>query len=344
MEREVACFYPGLPTEDLLKTLIACFDAVAIVIPSGEAPSIPDTRGAWGDRNAAIFEAALAKMDFEGRPWEQAALRIASAVVGEHIVVPLVEQGLLHLVQIPESAQVQAMMMRVSAAIHADAFTSSVMRGLAAMALETQLLRGIGSMPGAVPVPTTDLPEVVHALGRILGAAGIPTTGDLVVADSETIGADLGGVPLDEILDYRREQTEVFRVYRRALRRCVREVSSLPESERDSALGDRSEEIRDLAAALRRAAEIAWKKPAGVGLGAAGSLWTAASGDLVGAAIAAAGLLLAAGAEPPLSSGPFSYILELPGSHSGGAQTATWRQGMAEQWKRALSQSTLGGA
>ncbi|MEK2489060.1 hypothetical protein WN990_05815 [Kitasatospora purpeofusca] len=128
--------------------------------------------------------------------------------------------------------------------------------------------------------------------------------------DLANIGVDLSPVPLDEILDYRREHGVHYRAYARELRTFVRELEEVGgPADRERLLRDRSESLADQAAALRRARR-AWGRPlASLALAGAGAAWTLHQADPVGAVVALSGA--AAGfARPAKERTPFTYLLE----------------------------------
>lgn len=148
----------------------------------------------------------------------------------------------------------------------------------------------------------------LHLVGD-LSAPGSTTTYTLH-RDLEDVGVDLSPVPLDEILDFRREHGGDYRSYARELRRFVRTLEGTDHpADRRRLLNDRSESLADQAAALRRARR-AWGRPlASLALAGAGAAWTLHQADPVGALVAISGA--AAGfARPAKQPTPFTYLLE----------------------------------
>ena len=92
--------------------------------------------------------------------------------------------------------------------------------------------------------PATDRPEVVEALTELLSLPTTPSTGHVVASDLETVGVDLGPVPIDEVLSFRKEYYKEHRLYARAVRRFARDLGPLSERERAKASEDRLAEIR----------------------------------------------------------------------------------------------------
>ena len=111
--------------------------------------------------------------------------------------------------------------------------------------------------------------------------------------DLEQVTLDLSTVPLDEVLDFRRQHGDTHRAYARDLRRFVRDTAMLTEPDRERLFLDRREELADAADEIRRLARRSWRRPlATFGLGIAGSAVTLAYGNPLGAGLTAAAALL----------------------------------------------------
>jgi hypothetical protein len=133
----------------------------------------------------------------------------------------------------------------------------------------------------------------------------------VVSLDGTTARLDVGNVPIDELLSFRKEHGKLYRRYALALREFVRDARLKDPEDRTAALRERRTEIRDLAVLVRSASRKAWKRGAAFCLGVAGAAWKAHHGDLLGALLAfGAG---AAGAEfkRPVDTG--TLLLHLRG-------------------------------
>jgi hypothetical protein len=162
------------------------------------------------------------------------------------------------------------------------------------LVLLSQILREPGRTLGFDLSPVTDMPQIVEALGEFLSLSQTPSSGHVVAFDLYVVGVDLGSVPIDEILDFRRENLEQHRKYARSVRLFVEHVSLLPAKARAFAFEQRQAELNDLASDLRKLSRGAWKRPASFALGMLGAAWTAAGKDLIAAALAATSVLLSA--------------------------------------------------
>jgi hypothetical protein len=127
------------------------------------------------------------------------------------------------------------------------------------LVLLAQILRPTGAKLGVELSPTTDQPKLVQALVELLSLPEHPAAGNVVAFDLNTVGVDLGAVPIDEVLDCRNQHRAQYRA-----------------------------EIDDLAGDLRRRSRKAWGQPASFALSIAGAAWTGISGDPLGALLAEA--------------------------------------------------------
>lgn len=182
------------------------------------------------------------------------------------------------------------------------------------LVLLAQILRPTGKQHGLDLQPATDMPEVHTAFRELLGLPAMPSAGHVVSFDLQTVGIDLGPVPLNEVLSFRAEHSEEYKEYAYDLRRFVREVGNLPHEDQQAALRDRQAQIKDRAAQLRKMARSAWKRPASFSLGLAGAVWTLVTGDVVGGLLAlGAGLAGATDVASPLVTGAYSYLFDAHG-------------------------------
>jgi len=156
-----------------------------------------------------------------------------------------------------------------------------------------QLLREPAEAAGYALQPTGTNPRTARALLDTLGMPAMPTAGNVVAVDLEQVTLDLAPVPLDEVLDFRRQHGAEHREYARDLRQFVRDVADLPSGDREQAILDRREALADHADRLRRLARTAWRRPlASFGLGIAGSAVSLASGNPLPAGLSAAAAIV----------------------------------------------------
>jgi hypothetical protein len=129
--------------------------------------------------------------------------------------------------------------------------------------------------------------------------------------DLAAVVPDLSIVPLDEILDFRREHGHHYRAYVRSLRQFFLNSTTLSDAEFEEATRIRSEEVAEALADLRRLSRISFGRPAaGFALALAGSVWTGVHGDPIGATLSA--LVAAAAVQTPkVPASDYSYFLRV---------------------------------
>ena len=179
-----------------------------------------------------------------------------------------------------------------------DGVSMPVHRAVRALVLGTlgQLLRGPGERLGYALQPIASNwagYSTVPGLLRLLDREPLPTAGQVVVSDLQQVSFDLSAVPLDEVLDFRRQHGGAYRAYARDLRAFVRSVSTSDPASREAAFADRREALSDAAADLNRHMRTAWRRPmASFSLGIGGSAVALAAGNPIPAGISfASGLL-----------------------------------------------------
>ena len=156
-----------------------------------------------------------------------------------------------------------------------------------------QLLRTPAEAAGYALQPASTQPRTARALMDTLNLAAMPTTGHVVAADLEQVTLDLAPVPLDEVLDFRRQHGDQHRAYARDLRQFVRDAAALSQDDPQQAYLDRREALADAADELRRLARTSWRRPlATFGLGIAGSAVNLTYGNPIGAGLTATAALL----------------------------------------------------
>ncbi|WP_058041268.1 hypothetical protein [Streptomyces roseifaciens] len=134
-------------------------------------------------------------------------------------------------------------------------------------------------------------------------------TGMIVDADLNEICPDLSDVPLDEVLDFRREHGKQFRSYAEGVRALVSTWQGLTDDQVTAELRERRARLKSEARDLLSVSQQAFLRNTGtVTLGLSGAVWTALhGGDLIGALLAAT----AAGAaitRPAPSVTAYSYL------------------------------------
>jgi hypothetical protein len=133
------------------------------------------------------------------------------------------------------------------------------------------------------------------AAQRFLELPAMPSRQDVIGFDLQTASIDLNAVPLDEVLDFRRQHQAQHRRYMLDLPRFLGEISTAEPADRQRLFDERQAELAEQAKSLWRLALGAFKKPtsaAGFALALTGAAWTLATGDPVTAGLGALGAAL----------------------------------------------------
>ncbi len=178
------------------------------------------------------------------------------------------------------------------------------------LVLLSQLARAAGRRQGLELHPLTTSELAVSGLISTLSLSGMPSAGHVVMLDLESVTLNLEAVPLNEVLDFRKEHGGAYRAYARDLRRTIAELSPLSAKDREQRLYDRRDELTDRAQELRQIARRAWRRPmVSAALGAVGAGWLAGGGILAG--IFALGSGLVGANRPEANVGAYSYVFEV---------------------------------
>jgi hypothetical protein len=139
-----------------------------------------------------------------------------------------------------------------------------------------------------------------------------PALVEVLSGDLASVGVDLSGLPLDDVLAFRDEHLAAYTKYMRDLRSVVRLVDTATDQvDRRRLMLDRQEELRDAADALRRSARRSGIKTSlGVGLGLVGAGLTFGAEAVVGAGIAAVAAAVGLIPDSPPDS-RYTYVFKL---------------------------------
>lgn len=166
---------------------------------------------------------------------------------------------------------------------------------LAYLMLLAQEAREAGKRHGFDLHPTTNGERSREAVRGFLELTPMPSREHVVSFDLATASIDLEDVPLDEVLDYRREFRDEHRDYMLNLRAFVHEVSLAEEGDRRRLLDQRQADLDEHAKTLVNRAVSNFRRPvnaASFSLGITGAAWALASYNVIGAGLTALGALL----------------------------------------------------
>jgi len=176
------------------------------------------------------------------------------------------------------------------------------------LVLLAQILRPYGAKINAELSPATDVPRLVGALSELLEIKPVPSAAAVITFDLNTVSANLGSVPIDEVLDFREQNLKAHRRYCSSIRKFAMELSNMPEKERKKSFELRQHELDEIAGDLRERSRKAWKKPASFGLTLAGAAITVAAGHPVAAALAVGAAALRYEKTKLTDAGAYSYL------------------------------------
>jgi hypothetical protein len=180
------------------------------------------------------------------------------------------------------------------------------------LVLLAQILRKAGPGIGLELSPATDRPQVQEALVELLRVPGPQAgAGSVVTVDLEVVGPDLESVPLDEVLAFRMEHGHEYQAYARRLREIVHTLAATPVDDHEQLLADRRDEIREAADTLRRGPLKLLASVGGIGLGIAGGIATAVTGDVLPGVLGAGSAASGIATMPQRATTPYSYLFAM---------------------------------
>ena len=321
--KEIAYYYPNPIWDqgDWVKNLILFFDGVALLVPDylKEKPRMIDPAIVAGLEQYNLLHILEPEKVVDATATEQLAGAMRE----------IIESGKLDSLK-ADSDFHELSMSRLgyfgNESLATELFKELKKRGLArdsedgksipmhakvrslVLVLLSQILRAYGPKIGAELSPVTDRPKVVSALAEMLAQKVIPSTGSVIAFDMATVSVDVGSVPIDEVLSFRKENLKAYRRYALSVRRFAQELSKMSDAEMKDAFDLRQAELDDLASDIRSKSRKAWKKPAALALSFTGAALSIALGHplAAGLSLSSAALGYAPGAKPEM--GAYSYL------------------------------------
>lgn len=321
---EIAFYYPNPMwySGDWVKSLILFFDGIGLLVPSymKDRPEIADPAIVAGLKEHGLLHVLEPETVVDATATEKLATAMTDIIASGALDALAKEgtefaelsysrlggygdHGLADMIHAELKKRGLARDTRDGVSIPMHPMVRSLV-----LVLLAQILRPHGDRLGIELSPATDRPEIVDALKELLSLPNSPSAGHVVAADLKVVGVDLGPVPIDEVLSFRREHLAQHKAYARAVRRFVRELSLLGEKDRAAAVAEREQELTQMAHELQSAASRAWKQPASFALSVAGAAWTFTTGDPIGAVLAAGAALVGYSAGSSIEVGAYSYL------------------------------------
>ena len=175
-----------------------------------------------------------------------------------------------------------------------------------------QLSRVAGAKRGMAVHPVTNHPNAIKDLIETLSRERMPSRDNVIKLDVEPVSFDLESVPLDDVLQFRAEHQDAHRAYMRDLRGFMAELAEIENpDQREAKLLERRQEAADAAHDIQRSTRRGLGKDlASWSLGIAGGVWSFASGDPMGLALTAAGLISGVIPSSPKRVSAYSYLFQ----------------------------------
>lgn len=335
MQPDFAFYYPGqrFQNVDWIKNLICFFDGIAMLIPE-DMPNYP---------NRYAEETMLALEDRELfrviRP-EEVVDQWATEALAEAFGKVIDSGRLDHLVKGGSGnagSPAFDTLAKAKLGLHSDhelaysIFQELRCRGLAydlggnvyiavdktvlvlILTLLAHILKPKGENLGITLSPATDKTDVVAALHEILEPESAPpTAGDVVSFDMDRVGINLNGIPMDEVLDFRKDNYSEHRDYILSVRKFARELSLMPPDERTARFEQRQEELKALSHDVKRRYSGSWKgRTFSFAIGVTGAAWNAFTGDPIAGAFTALAAVPALIPDQPTEIDVYSYLMSV---------------------------------
>ena len=322
-KREFAFYYPNpmWTYGNWIKNLVLFFDGIALLVPDymKERPEELDKTIVVGLKEQGLLEIIEPERAVDKSATEKLAMAMTD----------IITSGDLDELTKEETAFHELSMSRLGSygdpGLYDMIFDELKKRGLAkesednvsipmhpkvrllVLVLLSQILRPYGSTINANLSPTTDSGSLVRALSELLSLKIEPSRGSVVEFDLNTVTVDLGAVPFDEVLDFRKQNLNAHKRYMLSIRKFAMELSHMPEDEQKVAFEKRQAELSDLASDLRNRARKSWKKPASFALTLVGAALSALTNPIA-TVITIGGSLI--GYEKPRENdaGAYSYL------------------------------------
>jgi hypothetical protein len=322
--KEVAFYYPGPMWRDgdWIKNLLLFFDGIGLLLPTymGGFPERVDPALVSGLREHGLLHIVEPEMAVDAKATAELAKAVANLLASGRLDMmrdrwePFHEISMSRLGYLGDRVLFDGIVASLRARGLAGDSSDDVsipmhpqVRSLI-LVLLAQILRPKGAELGVELCPTTDRPELVDALCKLVATDQPVAESTVVSFDLGIVGVDLGPFPIDEVLDFRRQHAAAHGQYRRKIKLFAGELSRLPLVERQLRFEERQAELDELAADLRRNARTAWRVPATFALSLAGAAWSARQGDPIAAMLAAGAAALAGASAPEPDLGAYSFL------------------------------------
>ena len=302
-QRELAFYYPNPVwySPDWVKNLILFFDGIALLVPKymKQRPDEVDPAIVAGLKKHGLLEIIEPEKAVDKAATQKLATAMTNVIASGALDHLSEEKTAFHELSMSRLGyygdeglgnmifeELKKRKLAKDTADNVSIPMHPMVRSLV-LVLLSQILRPYGATINAELSPATDMPHLVDALSELLAIKSTPSNAAVVSFDLAIVGVNLGPIPIDEVLDFRKENLKAHQKYSRSVRKFAMELSLVPEKKRSSMFKDRQSELDEMAADLRNRARKAWKRPASFGLTLAGAAIAAAAGHPVAAILTA---------------------------------------------------------
>ena len=182
----------------------------------------------------------------------------------------------------------------------------------AILVLLAQMSRKAGAKRGMAVHPTSS-PQFGDRMVETLSGGPVADRTEVFKSDLTQVAVNLESIPLDDVIQFRREHCDAYQTYRRDLLGFMADWSdALDGPERTAMLAERAEKISDTSNNLQRTTKHAFGRLPSWSLGLVGGVWSVAQMDLAGTLISAIGTVLGVARDrrAKRTASVYSYLFE----------------------------------
>ena len=328
---DTAYYYPApywvLRDSDWIKSLLLFFDDIAILLPNymygrhtDADPTLAgplEERGLlrvlepneWVDEEvtnklAEVVVELLTNGAFDGLPQAVRLVPLSRSRMGYGADVDLAD---FLIDELQAQGLARPSENRVSVLLHPVVRTTILV-------ILAQLARVAGAKRGMTIHPATNNSRAVTDLVDTLSRETMPSRDRVIKLDLEPVTFDLESIPLDDVLQFRKEHKDSHRAYMRDLRGFMAELADIDDpNERETRLLERRQEIADAAHDIQESTLRAFGKglTSPWSLGIAGGFWSWTNEDPIGLALTGVGLIKEIVSSNSKNVSAYSYIFDV---------------------------------
>ncbi|MBS0189676.1 MAG: hypothetical protein JSR52_00870 [Planctomycetes bacterium] len=183
--------------------------------------------------------------------------------------------------------------------------------GLLTLSVIAAHSRRRGNDLGVRLTPTTDNLKWGRRQRELREHPAMHSLAQVIQADVDQLAIDVGRVPVNELVDFRRRNIEALDRYRLGVARVARDLDSLDPEHHVTVLKERADNLQDARRAVERAGRDFWSTAGSLTFAVGGIAWTCVTGDLMGAifGLGELGLELLGAESKPACPAELSYVV-----------------------------------